>query len=51
MGFHVFIFYHGMGFYRRDNTFGVAFPFPNRFDEMGSLMRFVWDGWIGFEAE
>ena len=47
----MFLFYHGMGFSRCDSIFSLAFPFPDSFDEMGSLMRFVGDGWIGFEAE
>ena len=51
MGLHVFLFYHGMGFSRCDNIFNLALPFPDSFDEMGSLMRFVGDGRIRFEAE
>ncbi len=39
------------GFSRCDSTFSLALPFPNSFDEMGSLMRFVGDGEIGFEAK
>ena len=51
MGLHVFLFYHGMGFSKFGSTFSLALQFPNSFDEMNSLMRFVWDGWIGFEVE
>ena len=51
MGLHVFLFYHVMGFVRCDSIFSLPFPFPNSFDEMGSLMHFVGDGWIGFEVE
>jgi len=51
MGLHVFLFYHGMGFARCDRIFSLALPFPDSFDEMGSLIRFMWDGQIGFEAE
>ena len=40
-----------MGFSRCDSIFSLALPFPGSFDEMGSLMRFVGDGRIGFEAE
>ena len=47
----MFMFYHGMGFSRCDNIFSLALPFPDNFDEMGSLIQFVWDGQIGFEAE
>ena len=47
----MFLFYHGMGFSRCDSIFSLAFPFPDNFDEMGSLMRFVGDGRIGFEVE
>jgi len=51
MGLHVFLFYQGIGFSRCDSIFTLAFPFPDSFDEMGSLMHFVGDGRIGFEAE
>ena len=51
MGLHVFLFYHGMGLAKCDSIFSLALPFPNNFDDMGSLMRFVGDGWIGFEVE
>ena len=47
----MFILYHGMGFSRCDSVFRLALPFPDSFDEMGSLMCFVGDGQIGFEAE
>jgi len=47
----VFLFYHGMGFARCDSIFSLNLPFPGSFDEMVSLMRFVGDGWIGFEVE
>ena len=47
----MFLFYHGMGFARCDNIFSLALPFLDSFDEMGSFMRFVWDGQIGFEVE
>ena len=47
----MFIFYHGMGFSRCDGIFGLALPFVDSFDEMGSLMWFVWDRRIGIEAE
>jgi len=40
-----------MGFSRCDNVFSLALPFPDSFDEMGSLMRFMWDGRIGFYVE
>ena len=51
MGLHVFLFYHGMGFSRCGSIFNLALPFPNSFDEMGSLMGFVGYGRIGFETE
>ena len=58
MKLHVFLFYHGMGFSRCDSIFSLALPFPDNFlpfldsfDEMGSLMGFVGNGWIGFETE
>jgi len=51
MGLHVVIFYHGMGFSRCDNIFSLALPFPNIFDEMGSLIQSMWDGRIGIEAK
>jgi len=51
MGFHVFLFYHGMGFSRCKSIFSLALPFPNSFDEMGSLMCFVGDGRVRFEVE
>jgi len=51
MGLHVFLFYQSMGFSKCDCIFSPALPFPDSFDEMGSFMWFVWDGWIGFEAE
>jgi len=51
MGFHVFLFYHGMGFSRCESILSLALPFPNSFDEMDSLIWFVWDGLIGFEAK
>ena len=51
MGLHVFLFYHGMGFSRCDRIFSLALLFPDSFDEMSSLIRFMWDGQIGFEAE
>jgi len=41
---HVVLFYHGMGFLGVIVFFNLAFPFPDSFDEMGSLMRFVGDG-------
>lgn len=44
-------FCHSMGLSRCDGIFSLGFPFPNNFDEMGSLMQFVWDGQIGFESE
>jgi len=50
MGLHVFLFYHGMGFSSCDNIFNLALPFPDSFDEMGSLIQFMWDGRIGFEV-
>ena len=34
-----------------DSIFSLALPFPNSFDEMGSLMQFVGDVRIGFEAD
>ena len=40
-----------MGFTRCDRIFSLALPFPDSFDEMGSLMRFVGDDRIRFEAE
>ena len=40
-----------MGFARYDYISSLPFPFPDSFDEMGSLMHFVGDGQIGFEAE
>ena len=51
MELHVFLSYHGMVFSRCDNIFSLALTFPNSFDEMDSLMRFVWDGQNGFEVE
>ena len=51
MQLHVVIFYHGIGFARCDSIFSIAFPFLDSFDETGSLIRFMWDGRIGFEAE
>ena len=51
MGLNVFLFYHGMGFARCDSIFNLALPFPDSFDEMCSLIRFMWDGQIGFEFE
>ena len=51
MGLHVFLFYHGMGFTRCDSVFSLAFPFLDSFDEMDSLIWFLWDGQIGFQAE
>ena len=42
-------FYHDMGFSRCDDIFSVALTFLDSFDDMGSLVRFVWDGWIGFK--
>jgi len=51
MGLHVFILDHGMGFARCDSIFSLALPFPDIFDEMGSLMHFLGDGHIGFEVE
>ena len=51
MGLHVVLSYHGMGVAKCDNIFILAFPFPDSFDEMGSLIRFMWDGHIGFKAE
>ena len=47
----MFLFYHGMGFSGCDNIFSLALPFPDSFDEMVSLIRFMWDDWIGFEVE
>ena len=44
-------FYHGTSFSRCDNIFNLALPFPDRFDEMGSLIRFMWDDQIRFETE
>ena len=51
MGLHVLLFYHGMCFSKCDSIFSLALPFPDSFDEMGSLMHFVGDVQIGFEAE
>lgn len=51
MGFHVFLFYHGMCFSRCDNIFILALPFFDSFDEMGSLIRFMWDGRIRFKDD
>ena len=51
MGLHVFLFYHGMGFSRCDNILSLTLPFPDSFDKMGSLIRFMWDGQIGFKVE
>ena len=51
MGLHVLLFYHDMGFPSCDSIFSQTLPFPDRFDEMGSLIWFMWDGWIGFKAE
>ena len=31
--------------------FNLAFPFPDSFDEMGSLIQFMKDGRIRFEVE
>ena len=47
----MFLFYHGMGLAMCDNIFSLALAFPDSFDEVGSLMHFVGDGRIGFEAE
>ena len=47
----MFLFYHGMGFSMCDSIFSLALPFSDSFDEMDSLMRFVGDDQIGFEAE
>jgi len=46
----VFIFYHGMGFSRCDSIFDLALPFLDSFDDMGSLIQFMWDDRIGFEV-
>ena len=51
MGLHVFLFHHGMDFPRCDSNFSLLLPFPNSLDEMGSLMQFMWNGQIVFEAE
>ena len=47
----MFISYNGMDFSRCHSIFDLALPFTDRFDEMGSLIRFMWDGWIGFDNE
>ena len=47
----MFLFYHVMGFSRCDSIFSLALPFPDSFDEMGSLIWFMWDGRIRFEVE
>ena len=31
--------------------FSLTLSFPDSFDEMGSLIQFMWDGQIGFEVE
>jgi len=31
-----------MGFSRFDRIFSLSFPFPDNFDEMGSLMHLWW---------
>ncbi len=51
MRLHVFLFYHGMGFSMCDSISSLALPFPDSFDEMGSLICLMWDAWIGFETE
>ena len=47
----MFLFYRGMGFSKCDTIFSLALQFPDRFDEMGSLIQFMWDGHIGFEVD
>ena len=51
MGLHVFHFYHGMVFSKCDSIFILPLPLLKSFDGMGSLMHFVGDGQIGFEAK
>ena len=50
MVLHVFIFYHGMRFSRFDSISSLALPFLDSFDEMGSLIWFMWDDRIRFKA-
>ena len=51
MGLHVVFSHHGMGFSRYESIFNLALSFLDSLDEMGSLIRFMWDGQIGFESE
>jgi len=44
MGLHVFLLYHGMGFVRCDSIFSLALKFPDSFDDMSSLIWFMWNG-------
>lgn len=40
-----------MVFSRCDSIFILTLPFIDRFDEMGFVIQFMWDGWIGLEDE
>jgi len=50
MGFHVFLFYHGMRYSMCYNIFILALPFPHSFDEIGTLVQFVLDDPIGLKG-